>query len=569
MRGLLIRNTQFATWLCVFTMGWMVPSIVHAGQSLMSLVVLPFEATGAKQYELPDAIELELELVDSVIVKSNKRVWAALRKRKDARFAPKTIRQVCKRRDCDILIRGVEGWSKDGNEALHIVAYARDGTARYWSIHDRDDNVDALAAEVAKKLAKALRRWSRLKPIKVVFPDAPGYRDAEPISDEDLFVEVAPKRKAEKRVERKLPEEEPLALDDLFAVDRPPKKRDPSKRRRIAGTAGPSRSEKTEKKREAERREKKRRKRDEADARRRREQGDSYDDGRDSKEDEGHQRRKERKRMAEPEEEDDSERETDPRLSHLVLVGAGVDIGTWYYAFQANRPDQDAGFWNPAFPGLRVHGSLWPIEWVGVDVDARAMWVPFETEDPTAPIVPKKFSVYQISAGGALNGRYIMHLGAFGLGAGGRIGYRYLGALVEPQTHSGDSLLYTVVPGYHFHALSVGGHFFASAIFLERRLEIEVDADLLPATTYSETPDNPGSGQLAFGWNVEGKIRFDLIYGIFAEGSIYTAGLYNSYMGTGDRLSGNYGDDGTRTLVQGGNVWNAAGGASLGVGFFW
>lgn len=585
----------------------------HAAKRLLTVVVLPFDAGGALKYDLPDALELELELVETVIVKPNKRVWAELRKQSDKRFDAKTLKRVCKRRSCDILVRGVEGWTPDGEPALHIVAYARNGTARHWSMHDTTDTVDELAREITSALESSFRRWGKLKRVKVRFPDDPGYRDDEPITDDDLFVESASKKSKKKRAPVAVPEDEPLVLDDLFSVDRKQSNRSKKKKRRMARSLEPEEEtnlgERTESRSTrdddampagedergffddsdnmpiSEERERRSRRRDDED--RFDDEDDRYDRGETYRDErrENRSRRKRRERRSRRDDpyddnaydrkkrmdldgDEDGSATSDVKLSHLFSVSGGLDLGSWYYAFDGNRPEQSTGFWIPVFPGARVQGTLWPIEWVGIDVDARAMIVNFETANADAPIYPQQFNAYQIGGGGALNGRYILDLGQLGVGGGGRIGYRYLGLIVEPQKHTGDNLPYTIVPGYHFHALSVGAHLFGAVRFLDRRLEVEVDADLLPATTYSEEPDNPGSGQLAFGWNVEGKVRMDLFKGVFLEGSLYTAGLYNTFTGTGDRLSGEYDADGNRVLVQGGTVLNGAGGAAVSLGYF-
>jgi hypothetical protein len=156
------------------------------------------------------------------------------------------------------------------------------------------------------------------------------------------------------------------------------------------------------------------------------------------------------------------------------------------------------------------------------------------------------------------------------LGGGVRVGYRYLGMLVEPQTHEGDNQLFTLVPGYHFHALAVGPEVFVSVVLLRRRLELEVRADVLPFSSYRETPDNPGASSLAFGWNVGATLRMDLLYGLFVVAEAQSEGIYATFSGTGDRRSALVDNTtGVREYVDGGTVWNTDEQGSVGLGFFW
>jgi len=564
------------------------------------IVVVPFEAEGALAYEVPKELELELELHEGVIVVASARTWAELKKQGAKKFDRKTLQKVMQRRGVDVLMRGVKGYDDDGAEALHVLLYANDGRVRFQgTLTESLDAPDALPGLIASVVEEPLHRFDGLAAIEPVFPAkpkkgakpraAPVVVDDEPpppppakdaVDDSHLFVDFDD-GKDKRDAKRAPPKRADLGDKPIERTDR---------RARVVGGDGDDDDDDDDEPapRAATRAQKPAETTDDDEAPEDKPRRRRFDDPDDNEPEEKRpaartrfidedderastDRDKKRDRASMADVVDDEKPAGDePDLSHVVSVAVGAGGASWFYDFAANKPIQSNQFLAPIFPAGTLRIDLWPIEWVGVDVDAHLQAVRFNVDDPSAPIQPQTFFAYRYGASAAAKGRYILHLGNVGVGAGGRVGYRLLGAFADKQTHADDGDFFTVVPGYMFHTIFVGAELYAAVVFFERRLEFEWRLDGLPLTRYEEYPDNPGAESLAFGWATTANVRMEIFYGAFAELYFFHSGAIVTFDGVGNRRGALLdATSGQRELIQGGRVTTIDGTAGLALGWMW
>jgi hypothetical protein len=259
------------------------------------------------------------------------------------------------------------------------------------------------------------------------------------------------------------------------------------------------------------------------------------------------------------------------RLGRSFAISGAFDGGSWYYSFTSATGFGNNAVVAPFYPGGAVFVDAFPlafagIDWIGVDADLALSFVPFRIEGGSLPVTPGSFVSFQTRGGAALKLRYTLDMG---LGVGARVGYRYFGANVETQTIElgGASEALTVVPGYELHAASLGLDVFFPFLLADRRFELELRADGLPATYYAESPDNPGGSSLAYGWAVSLAGRYDIVDGLFVEARASTTGAAITYTNGGKRQT--FDTEGQLVDLEGGSVLNLAGGFNFGFGFMW
>jgi hypothetical protein len=267
-----------------------------------------------------------------------------------------------------------------------------------------------------------------------------------------------------------------------------------------------------------------------------------------------------------------------PRRGHMLALQAGFLGSTWQYHFNGAidtggpQPDKFtadvvAGF----YPGAMGRVDFWPLEWVGVEADGSLSAIQFKLNaDGGAAINPSEFVAIHGTAGAFAKARYVFGSGLPGLGVGARLGYRFWGASVEAQTLSGgpsNGAALTVVPGFAFHALAVGLEVAVPVRLLDRRLEVELRADGLPATFYKEEPDNPGQSSLAFGWSASFCARYEIFAGFFAELGLNTVGATVDYKGVPEQPRQTLDARNNPVPLAGGSVLNWTGGFNLGAGY--
>lgn len=489
------------------------------------VVVLPFEGLGKQGRALGKSLSLELELVDGIKVSRGKRLKRDIRKKKSKAFNKRTLKKLMKKRRTSIVLRGVAGWTTDGDEVVWLVGYGSDGRPRFFEPFARIKDSDALAQQMGGALDRKLPKFDRLQVVEVSFPEEP--KD-EPKSDADLFVD-----------DNGLEEE----------------KKNKAARKVVGG---------------------------DDDGKAQKQQLSGSDEGRgelddDSPEEEARKlelseedkNREQRLAKEGDEDKDDKADDDEPDLSHLIAVSGGIGGGAWIRQFAAQNPVQSepAYFFFPAGAHARV--SFWPIEWVGVDVDANVHGVALFHNSPDLQIDSPVLAL-RSQAGLALKARYILHLGSFGIGGGVRLAGRYLGQFV-PEQRASDGDLFTLFPQYHFYGAGLGAELFISFIVLGNRIEIEPRLDVIPAAQMLEFPDWPGKSSLTIGAHAQNTIRAEIFYGVFAEVTTWATGTGTNWFGGAGTRRGRLTDpvSGRRGYITGGLSMNVDTGAQLGLGWMW
>lgn len=506
---------------------------------LLDVVVLPFGAlSGSKAAEAKDALELELELVDNTRVAAADMVLGDIEEAGAAAFKPATLAKIMKKRGVEVLV-GTPPTLGSGRSKPLVVAWANDGKPRAFREIAAGASPDQIAATSLSMLKPALAKWSSLSPQQL--PTAGSDDDDD---DDDVLADEDPPAKKPETKPKK-PARDPVEDDDERTTrsidddeDAPPKKKPKKERTRVVDDA------------------------EDAEPRRRRAALDENDvSGLDG----------ERRSMLEVEDEADG-RSTTVKESHAIALSGTFDGATWFYGFEGNDGVQPDPVQAPFYPGGSVRFDLWPTENLGIDASGSLAAVQFSIRSRADLLItPNKFVSWHTNAGVAFKGRYLFHLADEGvlrtIGLAGRVGYRYWGATVEQQVVSGTTENLTVVPGFQFHGLSIGPEIYIPLFLPDRRFEIEVKIDALPLTFYSEQPDNPGGSSLAFGYNAELLMRFDLFGGFFFEAAGKSTGATINFEDEGDRVTVDGANQ--RLTLKGGRSLNVSGGFSVGVGFMY
>jgi hypothetical protein len=492
------------------------------------VVVLPFEGLGRQGKALGKSLSLELELVDGIKVSGGKKLKRDITKKKGKAFGRKTLKKLMKKRKTSVLLRGVAGWSIDGDEVIWLVGYGADGRPRFFEPFERTKDTDAIAQRMGGALEGKLATFNRLKVVKVTFPPEP--KD-EVKSDDQLFVD-----------------EDAIDREKAAAKERDKKKR---KNKALAEIRGGDDEQRSGRKLDDDTPE-------EAERARKRKLDLSEED------------KNREQRLAKDEDDADADGGDEaPDLSHLIAVSGGLGGGAWLRQFSGQNPIQSEPlyFFFPAGAHLRV--SFWPIEWVGVDVDANAHGVALFHDSPDLQVASPVVAL-RSQAGFALKARYILHLGSFGIGGGLRLTGRYLGQFV-PEQRAEDGDLFTLFPQYHFYGAGLGAEVFVSAIVFGRRIEIEPRLDIIPAAQMLEFPDWPGKSSLTVGAHAQTTIRAEIFYGVFGELTTWATGTGTNWFGGAGTRRGRLTDpvSGRRQFITGGISMNVDAGAQLGLGWMW
>ena len=259
-------------------------------------------------------------------------------------------------------------------------------------------------------------------------------------------------------------------------------------------------------------------------------------------------------------------------LWHLAAVSTWFDGGTWSYGLDGpGTLDQNVG--SALFPGVGVRLDLWPVSFFGIDAQARYSALDFVVQNADElQLDPGAISTSHIEAGVFLKARYLLELDGFGIGFGGRVGYRTWLASTVPQTVPGldaeTRVPVTIVPGFDLQALAVGGEVFVPILVGGRRLEIDLRAEALPLMAYSEKPDAPGDGQGFVGFSGALDVRLDLVAGVFVEVGAATTGTTLAFDGAGDRQRISP-DTGLPEALAGGSGLNLTASFHTGLGFMY
>ena len=520
----------------------------------LDIVVLPFSVLAAtKAQETKEALELELELVDNTRVVDGEQVLADLNAAGDGAFSAVTLSRVMKKRGIEVLVATPPGLMSTAGKPL-VVAYASDGRPREFREIATSAGVDQIAATVFSFLKPGLGKWRSLPVAKL-----PAKTSRPDVDDDDVFLPDRSARRSD------------ADDDDDASAGR--------NRRPAAGETSANGGDTADRSR-SQRGSRSTRTVDEND--------DAATDNRpsrlsDDEEESGPQRRRgslderdvsglEGERRSLFGDNEDSADRRQLKEQHLLALSGSFAGATWYYNFEGNdgvQPDPvQAGF----YPGGSVRADLWPLPWLGLDASASLAAVQFQiNSSATLQINPGKFVSWHSGGGAAVKARYTLRLADDGVvrlvGIGARLGYRYWGATVEQQVVADSNKTLTVVPGFQLHSLAIGPELYLPLFVGERRFELELKVDVLPATFYSEQPDNPGASSLAFGFSAEALVRLDLFGGFFLEVVGHSTGLTINFEGEGDRVTVGGADPNGLVPLQGGRALNISAGASLGVGF--
>ncbi len=249
-----------------------------------------------------------------------------------------------------------------------------------------------------------------------------------------------------------------------------------------------------------------------------------------------------------PESEKDQPTEDGDRVEPLIAAGVGFDLLYWSYELRSSALESTVN-WHPLdpYPGGSFALALWPMDWLGVDLDLH---VGMHSYAGDLPIDEESIEATAVAAQLALRARYLF---GFGIGLGGHLGYRFGGLFVSAQTPT------TIAPGFSSHQISPGLDFYAT--MLAPLLSARLSLDLVPWGLYTEAPDQPGESAGLWGWRVEGALRSIFFAGIYAEARLFYEHSYVTYSGSGDRSN----FDGT--AVADGQVTNGMRGLSLGLGW--
>jgi hypothetical protein len=494
------------------------------------VVVLPFEGLGKQGAALGKSLSLELELVDGIKVDRGTKLKRDIKNKKANAFERKTLQKLMKKRKTAIVLRGVAGWTTEGDEVVWLVGYGSDGRPRFFEPFIRTKDTDALAQQMGGALDRKLAKFDRRKVVTVSFPDKP--KD-QPKGDADLFVDEKSldkdKQRASKDDDKKKGKKKSRALAEIRA-----EKADDDKK---LDDDSPQTADEEEKKKRLQL----------SDEDKNREQRLAKDD----------------------QEEGAAAGDDEPDLSHLIAVSGGLGGGAWIRQFSAQNPVQSEPlyFFFPAGAHLRV--SFWPIEWVGVDVDANAHGVALFHDSPDLQVDSPVLGL-RSQVGLALKARYILHLGSFGIGGGVRLTGRYLGQFV-PEQRANDGDLFTLFPQYHFYGAGLGAELFVSVVVFGNRIEIEPRLDIIPAAQMLEFPDWPGKSSLTVGAHAQNVVRAEIFYGVFGEFTTWATATGTNWFGGAGTRRGRLTDpiSGRRGYVTGGLAVNVDTGAQLGLGWMW
>jgi hypothetical protein len=528
-----------------------VPALAAGGRKptddMLDIAVMPFVAVGGEAQEAKEALELELELVETARVQSSEALQTELNDLDGDPFAPDALAVVMKRRGIEVLVATPEGLSK-----RVVVAFAADGRARLVKELPRGAGADQLAATTMAALKPLLSKWSKAKPVALPEPTPTKKRarmDDDVTGESGVVPEPGRKKKDAKspKAARKSTTPEKPGRDENESGSRKKTPRlddeqdqeessNGSDNKRWAQAEDPSAAPSAA-----------------ADAR-------AGDDRRSPI---------------------DTDAPTSPSSStkgtHVLALAGAFAGSTWNYRFEtqgAAPSPVTASF----YPGAAVRFDLWPLDFVGFDADASVANVQFQIRSSGegagrgVAITPNQFASTQVNAGASLRGRWLLRFSDQGalrlVGLGGRLGYRLWQASVEPQVITGTQTKLTVVPGFQFHGLTVGPEVYLPLFVADRRFEFELKVDTLPLTFYGESPDNPGASSLAFGYHAELIARFEVLGGFFVELAGRSTGATIEFEGTGDRVTTIPGND-QPIVLSGGQAQNSTMGFTAGLGFFW
>jgi len=495
---------------------------VAAASDETRVAILEFEGPRGIGEELADAVELELELEDGIVLVPRKRVASKLR-RGDARTSPASIREALRRGKADLVVFGIWEEDLDGAE-LRVTGFNRQGAEVFTeplTLTSDEPDVEMLAGMIAGSIAEATAGG-----LEAIPSEPEDRRPAEPLPDG------------------------PDELDDPGLDDGLPDGDDRKRgdRRDVATSDRDQRSSR---------------------------RLDDDDDSSSDRFDDATADRSPRRRMLLTDDDDEDERRDELRervgdideeteaggASALrgdlpyVEVSAAFEPLYWSYFVDGTVWTSEVP-WSLGSPfvGGSVRAEAWPILYAGLDAQARAGMVEVNLEGiPGLDQRAIEIIFYELQL--HARGRYVFDKPLPGLAVGGRLGYRFLMANAAAQSP------FTVVPGFAAHILAPG---LDVRVPLHKQYAIlDLSVEGIPFALYEEFPDSPGEPGTAgtLGWRVDARFHSVLFFGVFAELRMFYEEYYVSYTGTGNRIN----DRGQAYLD--GKVTTGMRGLSVGVGW--
>ncbi|MFH1810358.1 MAG: hypothetical protein ABIJ09_16550 [Pseudomonadota bacterium] len=550
------------------------------------VVILSFEGPSSGGAELADAVELELELAEGVVLVPRRPVEKRLRRGRD-RLSADSVSSALRSSEADLALTGQGRDSRDG-PVIDIRAYTRDGQMvvnEVFTLTSDEPDADTLAPLIADSLREAVASGLREVRPRAEPEEEPAVARSTARSDDDLFVDdaelegrrpvtEAPPRDSSRDSSRD-GDRGGRRLDDDAGTDRggrPVITEQPEPERSRSGWGDHYRDEdqgddRAGRDNPGRDRDRSSRRDDPGDQDRRRDERDDRDRGRRRLLDEGEEdwdrrviapvRREEpRPRVGDIDAGTDSGERTGARaLLPYVAVAAAFEPLYWNYAVEAaaGRSRVD---WSPLSPlaGGSLRLEVWPIPYAGVDAQARFGKVQVDLTGIPG-LNEKAIEIYFYEAQLHLRGQYLLDATWPGFAVGARLGYRFLMADTAPQTP------FTVVPGYTAHMLAPGVDI--RLPFHPQYAVLMASAEVVPFALYTEAPDEPGQPGSAslFGWRVDALFRSTIAYGIFVELRLFYEEFYVTYAGAGTRT-----DAGGGAFADG-KVTTGLRGLSLGAGW--
>lgn len=527
------RSSNIATLGVTFVvtmLAFFVPqTALAAGKTPQSLAVLPFTGKGIDGDGIKEAVELELELVETVTVVSSKDVEADIKKNGKQAFDEGKLSKSLKNRSIGVLIKGERTKSAKGKkDILLVTTYAQDGKRRSadeFALPEGD--VEETAQEIVRTLTPLFKKWSSLKPI--AGSDGKDSKDGKKTKDEDLFV------------------------DDLLGDDDDDTKNGKDNKN--------NKNNKNTKKNDDDNKDNKDdNKDDKKDVR------DIFADDDDKKEDKDN-KKDDDNRMKMGDIVDDKNKPL-PGLLPVFSAGVFFDGQMWNYNFDADEAAESYATGANLYPGGSLRLEWWPVRWLGFDAEGGAARVPFRVKpDSRIQILPSEFAALQYGGAASLRLRYVVENPTWAIGIAGRVGYRYWASSVETQIHAEDGKNLTVVPGYELQALSIGAEVAPTFLVGGRPVRLALIVDGMPVTQYAESPDNPGGAVTAYAISGSLTGRLDVSGGFFLEAGARGIGVFSFFDGTGDRLWVLRDENGDRLPLSGGSVSNNSLGFTAGLGW--
>lgn len=502
-----------------------------ANDGLLRVGVAPFSGEQAGGTPMAEAIELELELVETVLVKGGRWMKRDIRLAGARAFEPAALRELMRKRKLDVLVHGS---SEAGR--LWVSAYDDSGAARFREGFALPVDVDQRAVQIVQALKPVFAAWHQTPAVGASAARGPT-KDRTPAGDDGgLFVDGNE------------PGGGTQAKPNQPSIPRrdEPKPESGQRRRMLAGTD------------------------DGADSPPQNSWMDELPSG--TKEEPSIFDRSRRRETPEFDRAENTmeDVETDAGAlgkSHWLAVALSLDANLWSYAFRGSQAEQSFRHPHDQRPGYTNTGgglraSYWANENFGVDGDFRLVYMNLNAG--TLPINPESISAFTYQLGLLGRARYLWDFSPVTVGLGARLGYRLWGRALNAQTGKTDGLSRTIFPGWRQHGLVLGTELFAAAQAWQRRFEVEARIESIPLTHYVEVPDNPGGSSQALSWHVAGLARIPIVAPVTAELGFYWLNSTVRFEKLGDRLTRD--EQGQPVPLQGGDVSNTELGFSLAVG---